>query len=922
MNMKKYFLKDEPITNENDDLLNIKDITKNAKLIIDNTTTPYAIAITGKNGLGKTSMVNVLVKEYEENKEKYNVEKINVWKNEKSLNECIERYDKFNSISNKEEQPSIEVNNSTNYKFTNGVNIGADNAVNNNNNKFKVAKKITKALLVFLLCFIITSAIFIFMEYMQNKGIYNKNDIFFVENTYLSYKENFGTISIFAIGFTAIIYMINTVFAVKKKSSTTLEYSTIKADVPQENLENISNELQSGTQQFNVMPNNVEDNELPQIVENVSKDNQKINLVVIEDIDKLPITKMLNTFDKLKKAADCSDCIFIVTFDEKIVNKAINMENKAEQNVNYRNLEFEKIIDKIFQYKINIPRLSQGDIKEYMVRQAEKDTQEFTEEYCNKEEFEKIIKNVLIYNGVNTPRKAKKLVNNFINNKISIDNRIKSGKIEESVAQDKNFNFQLAKISVLQADFKEFYNTLFKDLSYLSQFTELCCMDIEELRNVYDDIDENLKIFFTNKYKKLRNFLRQTKMYKVDNISIIMYLSKVKTEKIYKGKSVLGYIMADEDISELRIQEVYELVNLIDNKEDLTEFATNNFSKLLQRYEEKADNKIFFDNIRAIVQKMENCIKEDEYEKFLEIAAKNYKYYPDEALDMFNNLENDIPANTTNILLQSLENNLTRENYEKTFEFIKKNSDGFYEEGGNISAYVDFLVNYIKLSQKPDEIIQELDENFTRIGKVYELVNNIKNIENLDYNKAYAFIAKCLDNSNLDRMVSIMNTILSDEDSVESCIQIEEKMTNYNLKDVVEYNVDDIVDAENANEIEENNKPAEKKAPILLKNLLEISAKKQQELDPKDVMKIVEEALKNTQDFSYILSIYTVLKEFDNMYFYEIRRDFNEIIYQSFHTAKKNAVKDAALECTKYFKNTRLFLTKVNEKEKKYYQEN
>ena len=87
-------------------------------------------------------------------------------------------------------------------------------------------------------------------------------------------------------------------------------------------------------------------------------------------------------------------------------------------------------------------------------------------------------------------------------------------------------------------------------------------------------------------------------------------------------------------------------------------------------------------------------------------------------------------------------------------------------------------------------------------------------------------------------------------------------------------------------------------------------------------MKILEKAIQNIDDSEYILSVFEVLKKFDRMYFYEKRREFNEIIYACFHNSKNDGVKKEAVEITKFFKNTRLFKTKLTTDEEKYYEEN
>ncbi|MCR5147144.1 MAG: hypothetical protein K6B70_07405, partial [Clostridia bacterium] len=314
-------------------------------------------------------------------------------------------------------------------------------------------------------------------------------------------------------------------------------------------------------------------------------------------------------------------------------------------------------------------------------------------------------------------------------------------------------------------------------------------------------------------------------------------------------------------------------------------------------------------NLKEITDIIVDYIEDEQYINYLEIAAENYNYYPEEALEMFSNTKIEIPVNVMNILFERMKQTLTKDNYDKTFEFLRDNSEPFFEEDGNVSDYVQFLVNYIGLASNPTEVIQELDDNFTRIGKIYELNKNIKGLENLDTEIAYDFIGKCMNNGDLDKTVITFNKILSDEDSVDSCLKIEEKMLEYNLVDVIECNVDDIL----AGSFQGSH--------TLLKNIIDVASYKQNDLDATDVMKIVETALDN-ENKEEILSIYEVLNKFDRMYFYEIRRDFNEVIYKSFHNATDKKIKKAALDCTRYFKNTRLFKTKLDKNEEKFYNAN
>ena len=981
--LKKYFIKDIELNSVDEDMLSSKDVAENINLIIDNTKPSYAIAVTGKTGLGKSSIINLVIEKYEDDKDNYNVRKINVWKDDVSLKDLLQTkyitsvdkntaYNNMNSSSNavnmsaerrQEILDSIynqsQSQNESELKESNQDDSIDYNEISNNTKKstLKTLKGIGIAVLTFLVCFLITSIIFVLMEYLTSANIYNKNDIFFVENTYLSYKENFGFIMVFAIGLTLITYILRTLIATNRKKAKSIKSEKESEIGNQENSENLNNNINYNANSANNLNENVSMVQVPaQAVESFIAVNSiiepnKTNIIVIEDVDKLPLFKMLKSLEDIKYCSNYENTIFIVPFDEDILRKAIEARNASKTSATYKPLKFEKVLDKIFQFKVYVPRISNGNIKDYALDLANDSIPDFIEDYSNKDMLKRVIKNVLIYKNVTTPRHVKKLINQFVNNKLLITARVKNEKVNEDIIKANNFDLQLAKLTVLQSDFDEFYDLLFANTEYLEILTKLCCLEPAELVDVYEGIDDELKPFFTVKYRPLRNFLKQTRNYEIENIATLMYLTKIKAEMMFKDKSIYSYVSGEEDVAELRIQDVLELVKSLEDKEDLSEFASNNYEKLLEKYEEKASNKIFYTNMNEITDVLYDYIDEPHYTRYLEIVANNYNYYPEEAFEMFKNTENEIPVSVMNVLFEKMNEGLSKDNFDETFDFLRDNCDAFFEEGGNVSGYVQFLVDNIALSSNPTEVINELDDNFTRIGKVYDLYENIQGLENLDYDVAYKFISKCLDNSDLDKMVNVMNNILSNESSVENCISIEKNMNNYNLVDVIECNVDDIIDydymnkkknakqedseSEDEEDVDDNkdseenveNEAAYENAKFiegnytLLKNLLEVCSVKQQYLAPEDVMKITEKALLNNSS-EYLLEVYAMLNKFDRMYFYEIRRDFNDVIYTNFHNTQNEDVKNTAVECTKYFKNTRLFKMKLTEDEVKYYSEN
>lgn len=79
---KKYFIKDAAIDSIDKDVFNHKDIAENIVNVIETEETPFNLAIIGKWGIGKSSVIEIVKGKLKEPK-KYKFHEINAWKYEK-----------------------------------------------------------------------------------------------------------------------------------------------------------------------------------------------------------------------------------------------------------------------------------------------------------------------------------------------------------------------------------------------------------------------------------------------------------------------------------------------------------------------------------------------------------------------------------------------------------------------------------------------------------------------------------------------------------------------------------------------------------------------------------------------------------------------------------------------------------------------
>lgn len=1234
---KKFFLKDSELISIDDDRFNQKDVVNNLRIIIENTNPPYNIALIGKWGIGKSSIINLLLSKYRKDSDNYIVQEINAWKYEKESLKNVFLKQLWQGISG-EKVKTFE----TIKKIYRDI-INQDDA--EENSRFKNLLKMFGGVSGFVVCMSIIA--FIIYKSVQLNGFVKG----FWRECFLGYCKNIGNILILPLILSFITIILSEFIKrydkkieVKIPIETTDDYETFLEDT---------------------------------INKKICQNKEKKIITVIDDLDRLSIDKIVEALDAIKAFVGFKNCIFIVPFDDSILKKALDENRTIKLDGNHQIVESELILDKLFQYKIYIPPLLSFDIKEYAVSLAKDSIPDFIEEYCSIDIFEKVIRKVLIHKNVTTPRQVKKLINTFVNNKILITNRSKNGKVEEKLLNIEEADLQLAKISVLQADFNDFYDVLFRNFDYINRI-----IDYHEGNYKFNDIDEDLKIFFEPKvdkenknyaeikkeYEPLINFLKQTEKYQVENIAPFMYLiqddisiktgdennrrmisaMESKNEKtvrkmIEENSNILEsityeletaediellngiitiinsfdiisennkFIVADNlsekiynlnntkekiDILDVNLNNLFSILKLANKKENINETlnkyldnakekndleknieiinkyleekerlksnirenlkdfinktmeqntekinifieklkikdqdifeeyfgndllnalckymdVSNDFSenilskfkeyfvqldkcnkiinsisniKVLFRYNKLLEtfntlftkeicnnineddsteianiiigangqdkinalsimNKIKFtideddyeeidkylqenieqklsqniiikildkdaDNIEylknsmdilienvfngeeyddlfgkiviyltddlleGIFEKLKSlsipnsskvysrekqifkylCIKENEsyitefiedtiikkyksypsyktyfnytyeviisakvyisediVEEYLKIVISAYNYYPEEAILFFKLLKNSIPNSIMELLIPKLNEHLTTTSYENTFSILRNNREFFNKDDDNLHVYRNFLVKNIGLSENPDEVIDALNEYFSSISEIHELYNKIKHIDNINYDKAFKFIGKTLDNYKLDDTINNLNKILENEESIEDILKIESKMKKYTLNDAINQNYI------NLDNISDN---------VLLKNVIELCAIKQKIIKSEIVLKFVEKSLQNIDDVEYITSIEQLLRKFERMYFSENKKELSEILYHCYHMTTSNVIKISMMRSAQYFKITRMFKNRMIDEERDFYNNN
>lgn len=500
---KNYYVMDECLKKRDMDQFGHKEIADNIRNLIKNDKyqAPYNIALIGKWGLGKSSILKMLEEGLKEGKENIKVISINAWKYERESLKKLFLKNIYEEVS----ENKIDFMEQLEEKLKNIFN---DSQKSQKKRTSIIEKVLTilKLIVPYLIISFIISFVWQFVHYIANGGnvtLLFENNIWFLICRYFNFY--FEKI-LFTLGLPSLIKILPEVL--NKESNI-----------------------------FPIQVNYQDDYE--SLLKNIIKNEKRKFIIIIDDLDRLSTKKMVEALDTLKILMEIDKCIFIVPFDDSILKDALNKQVVSKFDNEQQIIESEFILDKLFQFRFYVPPLILSDMKDYtldIIKTESKDLYDIFDE----KEIDEIVKKVFMYDGLKTPRQIKKIINTFSNNIILFKGRVQTGKIAPDLF-NKVGKLMIAKISVLQSDFNDFYDDLFVDSNICE---EMIKVNKGEYR-AFKDIPKIIQKYFVGKddtirvkeqYDKLINFLSRTSYIKSQDISIYLRCNQDKMSLAYGSK--------------------------------------------------------------------------------------------------------------------------------------------------------------------------------------------------------------------------------------------------------------------------------------------------------------------------------------------------------------------------------------------------
>lgn len=539
--MKQFFLQDEELHNRDDDFFRHDDLANNIRHILFENIPPYNIAVIGKWGLGKSSLINLALEEFRHS-ENYLCVNINAWKYEKEVLGRVFLRQVLHAIQDKPESRQEKAKKSF---------LDMLKGIGKNNKKTGIGKYAITAIkrywllgVVYIAVSGILYSIYKLVQCQMNPDLC-QGAKYFWGLVFTGYLKNSATLLLVP---SFLFLLTNFVLDFKKNPLYRIGFQ-----LPEMNVEDYEDEL------------------LEAIEEKYPEGREPKIIITLDDLDRLGTEKMIEAIDAIKVFINFKNCVFIVPFDEKILRDAFQEQRMTGMTSSYYS-EGEHLIDKLFQYKIYLNPPLVFDIKKYARTLCEDNLGPFFAEYQNEKLFMKAIERIVIYPDITTPRQVKKLINNFISYLIIARKRESIGKMPEGFSTSESGVFSIAKLSVLQANFGEFYIYLFEDDEAIEKLLEA-----NTNPELIADLPEGLKrLLEINNYNTipetatpLISFLSYTRNFGRDNLLSYLYITEDDIALQTGSKAQQDFIHAAVS------NNVTECVRLLDGNSKLALAAEN-----------------------------------------------------------------------------------------------------------------------------------------------------------------------------------------------------------------------------------------------------------------------------------------------------------------------------------------------------------
>lgn len=644
MEKNNIYLMDKPIDDINKDEFDYKSIVDEIVNNIQNNKPPYNIALIGKWGTGKSSILDCVKKEIEnKDTEGYLFTTINAWKYEKQeirKSFILEILSKIPNVEEKSNKIQAIIDSLNNIFMIKPKELEV---------KEKWYTKLWNIVKQSFVCILPLILMFLFAYLI----------IDIVLNAFGKTINDYNSIRLEQCG--AFIMAILTEIGVIIKNNV------------------LGKKPVNFYLEENEKDTNFYEKQLKKAIELYKEENEKFKSIicVVEDIDRLNANKMVEAISALKGFVGVDNLIFIVPYDTSILCKVLEESKTNKLSNNYEILEGELILNKLFQYKIYMPELIQEDMYEYIKNLIEKENNGIYRLFPNKKILVDDILPILMYEEIKTPRDAKQILNSFI---IKYNIAISRNVIDYDNMNENEIRM-LSVLTVLESDFNEFYSYILMYPTIINDFLETEKSDRNN-NDIYK-LFKN-KVYKGRKFETLLAFLKYTTTIKIENVERFIYLNDSKIDKVSGGKigKEFRFALANFDIRKAKktiesINNITEMVNREMSYNSGNILKKKNIILTLISIYSTIKNVLDKNNIRNIIEENIEYIERSDYSNINII----------ELLRIFLDNKENMCRNICNVLNQKLDD------WRPVYFYYQDEKNDLIDEKNILENELDMFIN-------------------------------------------------------------------------------------------------------------------------------------------------------------------------------------------------------------------------------------
>lgn len=156
-----------------------------------------------------------------------------------------------------------------------------------------------------------------------------------------------------------------------------------------------------------------------------------------------------------------------------------------------------------------------------------------------------------------------------------------------------------------------------------------------------------------------------------------------------------------------------------------------------------------------IVTGIKDNMREEELDEYSALLLKAISADTNGVLNVYRSIHLGISEATWCKNVTHLLSNVSKGTYSVIYDIIVSRSEFFNKTNKNLNQLSTFLVDYIEMSNKPDDVINEISDKFATISNVVNLIENIMELD-IDEENASLKLFKFIDSLDVSDIIKII----------------------------------------------------------------------------------------------------------------------------------------------------------------------